>query len=245
MTTFLRTGLEDDPFRRLWPECELADQAPPGPFIPSKTTLRTRRLMAGYEIKRLDEEGLAETAAFLREQQELTSREDQTQARPSGDDLRWMLANPDRRPELPLGLTLRGTEGSLAGMILAIPRLYRLGERRLVGLAAGNFFVDASARLQGFFMLRRFLSVAGADFWYANSCNRQSGPLWAKCGAVMVPESDVEYLYPIHLGPLARELILRKSWPGPLGTMLEALGPLADLDRRPTAPQPSISGRVL
>jgi hypothetical protein len=76
-------------------------------------------------------------------------------------------------------------------------------------------------------MLRRFLGLTGADFWYANSCNRQSGPLWAKCGAVMVPESDVEYLLPIRLGPLAEELAARKGWPRAVGSMLRALGPAA------------------
>ena len=72
-------------------------------------------------------------------------------------------------------------------------------------------------------MLRRFLGLAGADFWYANSCNRQSGPLWAKCGAAMVPESDVEYLLPIRLGPLAQELAARKGWPRAVGSMLRRL----------------------
>jgi hypothetical protein len=184
-------------------------------------------IMAGYVFKPITEDDLPQVAAFLRQQQEQTSREDQTQARPSGDDLRWMLANPDLREDLPLGLSLLSPEGKLAGMILSVPRLYRLGDRRLLGLAAGDFFVDSSARLQGFFMLRRFLGLAGADFWYANSCNRQSGPLWAKCGAAMVPESDVEYLLPIRLGPIAEELAARKGWPRAVGSMLRTLGPAA------------------
>jgi hypothetical protein len=70
--------------------------------------------------------------------------------------------------------------------------MYQLGSQRLLGRAGGNFYVDASARMQGFFMLRRFLGAPGFDFYYANSCNRQSAPLWAKCGALMVPDSDVE-----------------------------------------------------
>jgi hypothetical protein len=184
-------------------------------------------VMAGYAFKPITEDDLPRVAAFLRQQQEQTSSEDQTQARPSGDDLRWMLANPDLRADLPLGLSLLSAEGKLAGMILSVPRLYRLGDRRLLGLAAGDFFVDSSARMQGFFMLRRFLGLAGADFWYANSCNRQSGPLWAKCGAAMVPESDVEYLVPIRLGPIAQELAARKGWPRAVGSMLHALGPAA------------------
>ena len=66
--------------------------------------------------------------------------------------------------------------------------------------------------MQGFLMLKRFLGTPGFDFVYANSCNRQSGPLWAKLGAIMVPESDVEYLFPFKLGPLAEEWAIRKGW---------------------------------
>jgi hypothetical protein len=185
--------------------------------------------MAGYDFKPISAENLAEVAAFLYQQQEITSREDWTQARPSGDDLRWMLGNPHLRSDLPLGLILSSTEGKTAGMILSIPRLYRIEDETLLGLAAGDFFVDALARLQGFFLLRRFLATGGVDFWYANSCNRQSGPLWAKCGAAMVPESDVEYLLPIHVGPLAQELAIRKNWPAAFGAALRAASPLADL----------------
>jgi hypothetical protein len=140
-----------------------------------------------------------------------------------------MTRNPDYRPEMPFGETLRTADGKIAGMILAVPRLYRLGDKALVGLAAGDFFIDASARMQGFFMLRRYFKLRHGDFWFANSCNRQSGPLWAKCGAALVPESDVEYLYPLKFGPLAEELAIRKQWPGALRSLLRSLGPGADL----------------
>jgi hypothetical protein len=193
--------------------------------------------MARYEFKPIVEESLPEVAAFLFQQQELTSREDSTQARPAGDDLRWMLDNPHLRADLPHGLSLWSPDGKIVGMILAVPRLYRLADRRLLGLAAGDFFVDSSARLQGFFMLRRFLSLTGVDFWYANSCNRQSGPLWAKCGAIMVAESDVEYLFPLRLGPIAEELALRKGWPLVSGRLLRGLGPAATLIAAPRIPK--------
>ena len=185
--------------------------------------------MAGYEFKPIVEEDLPQVAAFLYEQQVITSREDWTQARPQGDDLQWMTCNPDYRPEMPFGETLRTRDGKIAGMILAVPRLYRLGDKTLVGLAAGDFFIDAAARMQGFFMLRRYFKLRHGDFWFANSCNRQSGPLWAKCGAILVPESDVEYLYPFKMGPLAEELAIRKQWPRAVKSLLGSLGPGADI----------------
>src|SRR5271166_2033459 len=177
--------------------------------LPRKT--RKSDTMAGFSFKAIAQEDLPEVAAFLYQQQEITSREDPTQARPNSDNLKWMLRNPYRKEGVTLGETLRDPDGKILGMIIAVPRMYRLGSQRLIGLAAGHFFIDASARMQGFFMLRRFLGTQGFDFLFANSCNRQSGPLWAKCGAVMVPESEVEYLLPFKLGPLAEEWALRKK----------------------------------
>jgi hypothetical protein len=185
--------------------------------------------MARYEFKLIFDEDLPQVARFLYEQQAINSREDSTQTRPQGDDLRWMLANPDRPSNAPLGDTLRGHDGQIVGMIIAVPRLYRLRDRRLIGLAAGDFYIDAAARVQGFFMLRRFFKMPHADFWFANSCNRQSGPLWAKCGAMLVPESDVEYLYPFRFEPLVEEVAWRKQWPRPLGTLLKSFGSGANL----------------
>ncbi len=109
--------------------------------------------------------------------------------------------------------------------------------KQLLGLAAGDFFIDSSARMQGFFLLRRFLAMKGADFWYANSCNRQSGPLWAKCGAAQVPESEVEYLFPFRLGPIIQELALRKGWSPAISKMLGVVGPLATLVAAPRLPK--------
>ena len=75
--------------------------------------------MAAYHFQAIEEPDLPDVAAFLREQQEITSREDPTQARPSGDNLRWTLDNPHRRDGIPLGETLRTEDGKIAGMILA------------------------------------------------------------------------------------------------------------------------------
>jgi len=193
--------------------------------------------MAGFEFKPILEPDLPEVAAFLYEQLEITSRDDWTQARPQVNDLQGYRMNPHRSPGLPMGETIRNPEGKILGMILAVPRMYRLGSQRLLGLAAGNFYVDSSARMQGFFLLRRFLGSHGVDFYYANSCNRQAGPLWAKCGGLMVLESDVEYLFPLKLGPLAEELAIRKEWHPVVAGLLRAAGPLATLVAAPRRPR--------
>jgi hypothetical protein len=193
--------------------------------------------MAAFNFRPIVEKDLPEVAAFLYRQQEITSRENSTQARPRNDDLRWLLSNPHRSDGASLGDTIRDPEGTIFGMIVAVPRMYRLGPERRRGLAAGHFFIDASARIQGFFMLKRFLATQGFDFVYANSCNRQSGPLWAKCGALMVPESEVEYLLPFRLGPLAEEVAIRNAWHPAVARALAAAGPLATLVAGPRLPK--------
>jgi hypothetical protein len=193
--------------------------------------------MAAFKFRPIFEQDLPEVAAFLYRQQEITSREDSTQARPSNDNLRWLLSNPHRGDEASLGDTIRDAEGKIFGMIVAVPRMYRLGSERRLGLAAGHFFIDASARMQGFFMLKRFLTTQGFDFVYANSCNGQSGPLWAKCGALMVPESEVEYILPFRLGPIAEEVAIRKAWHPAVARALKAAGPLATLVAGPRIPK--------
>ena len=193
--------------------------------------------MPAFNFKSIAEQDLPEVAAFLYQQQEITSREDPTQARPSNDNLRWLVSNPHWSAELSLGDTLRDAEGTIRGMIVHVPRMYRLGSERLLGMAGGHWFIDASARMQGFLMIRRFLGTKGYDFIYANSANGQSGPVWAKCGAVMVLESDVEYILPFRLGPLAEELAIRKGWSPAVGRALRAAGPLATLFAGPRIPR--------
>jgi hypothetical protein len=160
------------------------------------------------------------------------------------DDLLWLVDNPARREDILLGEILRSEDGTLAGMILTIPWVYRLGDRRLLGLAAGNFFVDAEARMQGFFLFRRYLAARGVDFWYASSCNQQSGLLWAKSGGVQVENSDLEYLFIYQMGPLLEEAALRRRVPRRLAGSLRWAGPLAGLAAAPRRPKTSLSSET-
>ena len=71
--------------------------------------------MAGYEIKPIEAESLPEIAAFLQQQQEITSREDRTQARPTGDDLGWLVHNPHLRGNFPSASAYGQAKVSLRG----------------------------------------------------------------------------------------------------------------------------------
>jgi hypothetical protein len=52
-----------------------------------------------------------------------------------------------------------------------------------------------------------------------------------------VPESEVEYLFPIRLGPLLEELAIRKKWHPAVARLARTAGPLATLFGRPRLPK--------
>ncbi len=91
--------------------------------------------MPGLEFKPILEGDLPEVARFLKAQQEQAMRDDPTHWYATGDDLNWLPKNPDCREEIPLGEMLRAPDGTLLGVILAVPRSYRLGDQQLLGLA--------------------------------------------------------------------------------------------------------------
>jgi hypothetical protein len=201
-----------------------------------------------YEIRPLTELDLAEVSAFLdRSMVALFGRQgppgEEAPSHPvdvaPGTVHRWLLdeGNPARSEGIPPAEIIRSGTGAVVGMITYHAQVYRLGDRRLLGLGAGNFHVDPSARMQGFFLLRRYLNNPKADFCFATSCNANSGPLWVKCGAGQVPNSDREYLYVNRIGPVAQELALRKGLPNSLAASLRLVGPVAKLIIGPRRPR--------
>src|SRR5277367_3499979 len=61
--------------------------------------------------------------------------------------LRWfLLENPARDPEIPLGCGLRSTEGKLVGCILYAPQTFRFQRQTLVLVGSSCFYVDKHYR---------------------------------------------------------------------------------------------------
>lgn len=165
--------------------------------------------MAEHEIESICEDGLAEVSRYL---SHWIAREDpgawQALGGQRADEalrrrLDWRLCrNPARDPALELGYSIRGRQGELAGVLLVFPARFCMGDRKLTGLCSGSFFVERPARLAAFFAFRRYLNLPGFDFWFANTCNQNSGPLWSKLGGQPVPDSQFEYLLPLRPGPV-------------------------------------------
>ena len=200
--------------------------------------------MAGYAIQAIDEANFSEIPPFLiRSIQSLNSSQDPSHepvdqpVRPDtlAGDYRWLLDedNPDPVEGIPPGEIIRDDQGSIVGMICYHPVFFRLGDRRLLGLGVHNFYVDPAVRMQGFILFRRYLNQPQADFCFSTTCNANSSPLWAKCGAAEVPNSDAEYLLVFRTGAVMQEVAINKRLPKALSSGLRLVGPLADLVLRP------------
>jgi len=200
--------------------------------------------MGGYEIRPFDEASVPEIAAFLIQslgseanaQQPLSGDDGSGLARSAlTRDYRWLLddGNPARSDGIPAGELIRDHRGRVVGMIGYCPVFYQLGDRRLVGLGAHNFFVDPSTRMQGFFLFRRYLNNPAADFCFSTTCSPASGALWSKCGGASLPGSDSEFLLVLHYGPTLREVAIRKGFPQSISAALGVAGAVVGFVLRP------------
>jgi hypothetical protein len=196
--------------------------------------------MPGYEIRPFDEQSLPEMGPFLSRSIEALTRSQGSSGNDeslpsnrlgSGSDYRWLLDedNPARQEGIPAGEIIRNDQGAIMGIFGFHPVYFRLGDQRLLGLGGHNFFVDPSARMQGFIMFRRYLNYPKADFCYTTSCNNISSQLWAKCGGAQLPDSDSEYVLVLRYGPILKELAIKKGVPRAAAAPLLLAGPLAGL----------------
>jgi hypothetical protein len=212
--------------------------------------------MQAFEIQPIREPDLQAVADFVRRSRHgAPDSGTDDAAAPAGSTtadylevLRWRTQlNPARPAELELGHAIRGAEGAVAGVHIICPFRYRGGDRRFAALASSTFYADPEVRIQAFFLFRRYLALPGFEFYFANTCNVSSGRVWEKCGGRMAPASDSQWLLPLRMAPLVRELLVRRhrravaQVAAPLAAMVDwmiprrrscelALEPTADLE---------------
>jgi hypothetical protein len=167
-----------------------------------------------FEIGLIREEDLPAAADFLATSEAASEAKANVSSRSKErivQQLRWrLLDNPAYRADS-VGHCLRSVTGTIVGLSLSIPYWFCLEGKRLRGLCGASFFVDAPARMQGFFLFRRFLKADGVDFLFASTCNASAGALWKKLGGQAVPNSDCRWTLILHAAPVAEELALRKN----------------------------------
>lgn len=142
--------------------------------------------------------------------------------RPSGTPLRniaqierqlkWLLVdNPCASASSRFGYCVRDVGGTLRGIMLSFPAAFVMGDRRLVGLASGSFFVEPLAATAGFFMFKKHLTDRGPNFFFATTCNTNSAPIWRALGAEPIDHTAAEYILPLDLGGLLPTIVAGHS----------------------------------
>jgi hypothetical protein len=174
--------------------------------------------LTGLEIQPVPGAALRDVASFLNKWQ--THREDgssvqgavREDTRTVESRLQWLLLeNPLATAAPQHGLWIRNASGAIMGLLLAFPGVFLAGDRRLLGLGSGSFFVEPQARTLGFYLFRRYLNSPGFSFFFSTSCNANSAPLWETAGACAVPNSDTEYVLPLNLEVLLPEFLSGKT----------------------------------
>jgi hypothetical protein len=179
-----------------------------------------------FEIQPLHADALDDAAAYLARRRPPV---DGTSWTPH---LRWLLVdNPLAASAPDHGLCVRDSAGGIAGLDLAFPAAFRSGDRRLLALASGGYFVEPEARTLGFYLFKRHLQSPGFAFFFATSCNAASGAVWQALGACAAAECEVEYVIPLDLGVVLAASVETRAASTPAVTAARVAGRCASAAR--------------
>jgi hypothetical protein len=129
--------------------------------------------------------------------------------------LKWLLLeNPVTMEGSQLGYCVRDPLGVIRGLILTFPAAFLCGDQRLLGLCSGSFFVEPAARSLGFYLFRKYLASQGCSFFFATTCNAQSGALWKNLRGCAIPNSEMEYVLPLRLDRVIPAFIAERTSSG-------------------------------
>ncbi|MFY9660206.1 MAG: hypothetical protein WAJ97_06260 [Terriglobales bacterium] len=144
--------------------------------------------------------------------------------------LRWfLLENPARDPQIPLGSGLRSPQGELVGCILSVPQVFRFQQQTLLIVGSSCFYVDERYRGSGGLVFLRFSQLGRKWPLFGNSANADAARLWKARGAVPIPYSDHELLGVLHWQGVIEEGLKRRLAPQTLARMIS--GPAAPFVR--------------
>src|SRR5258708_21651900 len=189
--------------------------------------------MERFEIHPVLSSALSDVASFLGRWQDNENESSSAQQLFREDSLsierrlRWLLIeNPVVTDGAPHGYCIRDHSGLIRGLTLSFPAAFLVSEQRVLGLCSGSFFVEPQARTLGYYLFRKYLRSPGYSFFFATTCNDNSGPLWRNLGGCAVPNSETEHILPLRLDVMLPALVSVKT---SSGVHRQWLGSLADV----------------
>jgi len=159
------------------------------------------------ELVTISEKDLAEVARFIAVQSGGTK---ETTAEMKEAHLRWfLLENPARLPQHPLGFGLRSAD-QLVGCILCSPQAFRFEDRRILLMGSSSFYVDDHHRGHGGRIFLQYCRLAKQLPLFGTSANAEAAALWKAAGASPIPYSDGELFGVLRWPPVAEEFAHRR-----------------------------------
>jgi len=182
---------------------------------------------ARVELVTFSAEDLPELARFVGAQTGASA--DQVQKH-----LQWfLLENPARDSQTPLGWGLRSPEGKLVGCLLNSPQRFRFQEETLLLMGSSMFYVDAAHRGAGGLLFLSYSRQRNQWTLFGSTANADAAQIWKARGATPLPNSDHELLAIVRWPPLLEEAVMRRSQSKAFSRLAGAsLSPLASVVRR-------------
>ena len=135
--------------------------------------------------------------------------------------LRWfLLANPARDPQIPLGCGLRSPQSEFVGCILCVPQTFRFQQQTFPVVWSSCFYVDKRYRSNGGLVIFfRFAELASKWPLFANSANADAAKFWKVQRAAPIPYSDHELFGVLRWRGMIEEGLSRRGAPKTLARM--------------------------
>jgi hypothetical protein len=183
-----------------------------------------------FEIQAVRDVALSDVAEFLyrwhgNREDPPSSRAVPRNAKSIEQCLHWLLVeNPVQDVTPHYGFCARDDSGVIRGLSLNFPNAFLAGDRRLVGLCSGSYYVEPQVRTAGFFLFKRYLEFAGYSFHFATTCNANSGKIWEKVDGAPMPNSETEHILPLRFDVMVPTFIGGRLLNGMAAGMGRALG---------------------
>lgn len=125
--------------------------------------------------------------------------------------LRWfLLENPERQTQHPLGFGLRSAD-QLVGCILCSPQAFRFEKERILLMGSSSFYVDDRHRGYGGRIFLQYSRLANRWPLFGTSANAEAAALWKAAGARPITGSDCELLGLLRWPPVVEEFVHRRN----------------------------------